>query len=391
MALIYFAYFSFLGSSLIGYFINYRQNLLSADQRNYVVAAYSQTLVIVKTIVQLILAYYTANYYLWVLVEFTFGIVYSFILNWKINQTYPWLKADVKMGRKLFKKYPEVMKKTKQLFLQKLLPFTQYQCSSFLVYAFVSLPTVALYNNYTMIGTKLTQFFLNFYSSLGAGVGNLIAEQNYPKIERIFWELLSVRFIIAGWMFFVSYFLLQPLITVWLGADYLLSDTIVLLVALNLFLRMSRAVFDTFLFGAGLFQDVLAPFVEMIIFYLVALIGGYLIGLPGIVFGGVISVFVIGWGWKPYFLFTRLFKTPLVGNIFILLKYLATIIATVILSSMICRVYKFVDPNASYYELLIYAILVSGTYIVIGMAIMLIFTQGFRDFVLVRLLKRKIA
>ena len=44
ISLIYFAYFSFLVSSLIGYFINYRQNLLGADQRNYVVTAYFQLL-----------------------------------------------------------------------------------------------------------------------------------------------------------------------------------------------------------------------------------------------------------------------------------------------------------------------------------------------------------
>lgn len=37
LPLIYFAYYAFLTSTLIGYFINYRQNLLGADQRNYVV------------------------------------------------------------------------------------------------------------------------------------------------------------------------------------------------------------------------------------------------------------------------------------------------------------------------------------------------------------------
>ena len=40
LGIIYFAFYSFLGSSLIGYFINYRQTLLSADQKNYLVAIY---------------------------------------------------------------------------------------------------------------------------------------------------------------------------------------------------------------------------------------------------------------------------------------------------------------------------------------------------------------
>lgn len=176
LGLIFFAYFSFLASSLIGYFANYKQTLLGADQKNYVVTAYFQTATIIKTIIQMALAYYTGNYYLWVIVELSFGIIYSFILNWKINQVYPWLRSEVSQGRILFKKYPEVMKYTKQLFVHKFTTFIQFQTTPFLIYAFVSLQTVAFYGNYTIITDKLSVFIGNLLGSTGAGVGNLIAE-----------------------------------------------------------------------------------------------------------------------------------------------------------------------------------------------------------------------
>lgn len=51
--IIYFAFYSFLGSSLIGYFINYRQILLSADQKNYLVAIYYQSANLVKIALQI--------------------------------------------------------------------------------------------------------------------------------------------------------------------------------------------------------------------------------------------------------------------------------------------------------------------------------------------------
>ena len=151
LLLIYFAYFSFLASSLIGYFINYRQNLLGADQRNYVVTGYYQTMNIVKTIIQMVLVYYTRSFYIWIAIELTFGIIYSFILNWKINQTYPWLRSEIRQGKALFKKYPEVMEKTKQLFVHKMAGFVQNQTTPFLIYSFVDLSTVAFYTNYTLI------------------------------------------------------------------------------------------------------------------------------------------------------------------------------------------------------------------------------------------------
>ena len=101
LPLIYFVYYSFLTSSLIGYFINYRQTLLGADQRNYVVTAYFQTANIIKICLQMYLAKRTCNYYLWSAIELSFGVIYSIILNYKINQVYPWLKSEVRLGRKL--------------------------------------------------------------------------------------------------------------------------------------------------------------------------------------------------------------------------------------------------------------------------------------------------
>ena len=79
-------------------------------------------------------AYYTGSYYLWVVIELTFGIIYSFILNWKINQVYPWLRSEVRLGKQLFKKYPEVMKYTKQLFVHKIGGLVQYQAAPILIY-----------------------------------------------------------------------------------------------------------------------------------------------------------------------------------------------------------------------------------------------------------------
>lgn len=99
ITLVYFAYYSFLTSSLIGYYFNYKQTLLGADQRNYVVTAYFQTANFIKAIIQITSALYTENCYLWVAVELVFAILYSIILNRKIKSVYPWLESEVKRGK----------------------------------------------------------------------------------------------------------------------------------------------------------------------------------------------------------------------------------------------------------------------------------------------------
>lgn len=179
LGVIYFAYFAFLTSALISYFVNYRQTLLGADQRNYVVTVYFQTANIIKILLQIALVCYVGSLYLWIAIELTFGILYSFILNWKINRVYPWLKCSVSEGRL---KYPEnriIVRKARQMFVHKLAGMGRTQLLPFLVYAFTSLKLVAYYGNYMLLLTKLNQLVDNFLGSTGAGVGSLIAEGGY--------------------------------------------------------------------------------------------------------------------------------------------------------------------------------------------------------------------
>ena len=73
--LIYFAFFCILGSSLLGYFINYRQILLTADQKQYVVSIYIQGASMVKCLLQMFFAYKWGNYYVWIILEFLFSFI----------------------------------------------------------------------------------------------------------------------------------------------------------------------------------------------------------------------------------------------------------------------------------------------------------------------------
>ena len=226
LPIIYFTFFSFLGSSLIGYFINYRQVLLSADQRNYVVAAYSQSANVLKILLQMALAYYTGNYVVWVLVEFSFGILYSIILNWKIKQVYPWLVTEIKKGKALCREYPDVMRNTKQLFIHKIGSVVYTQVTPFLVYAYASLQAVAYYGNYILVTSKLSSLLANFLGGTNASVGNLIAEGDKDKILKVYWELMSIRFLFVSIVVFALYHLLPPFIALWLGEEYVMSQAL---------------------------------------------------------------------------------------------------------------------------------------------------------------------
>lgn len=389
MGIIYFAYSSFLASSLIGYFANYKQTLLGADQKNYVVTAYFQSATIVKTLIQMASAYYTGSYYLWVTIELTFGIIYSFILNWKIRKVYPWLRSEIREGRKLFKKYPEVMRYTKQLFVHKIGGFVQFQTIPFLTYAFVSLKIVAYYGNYTIIIDKLATFVGNFLESTGAGVGNLIAEGNKGKIQSVFWELFAIRFWVASIVTFAVYMLVSPFIVLWLGEEYVLSNIILILILIRSFMGIIRGATDQFLFGFGLFYDTWAPITETVIFIIVAIIGGYFWGLAGILLGGVVSLITIVGIWKPYFLFSKGFKQSVWSYWYNCMVYvILCIIPAIVTCFVLYEIFPAGYASQSWGAWIIYSCVLTFTNAVLCCISLYVGTRGMRSFV-GRILKMK--
>lgn len=305
---IYLGFYAFLASSMLGYFVNYRQTLLSADQRNYEVTGYYQAVTSSKMLLQMVLAIYVQSFVLFLCIEVLFGIIYSIVLTYRINKVYPWLESDIKLGRRLFKKYPEIGKYVKQLFVHKIGGFVQSQVTPILIYSFVSLPVVALYGNYTLITQKLQGFVSGVLDSTSAGVGNLISEGNKEKNYATYRELFAVQFLVVGVLAVCIFHLCNPFITVWLGAEYLLSTLILALVSIRFFLSAFRGTTDQFLFGYGLFYDVWAPAVESIISIAVAVVGGILWGLPGVLCGPLVSIVIIVYLWKPYFLFRKGFE-----------------------------------------------------------------------------------
>lgn len=311
LGIIYFAFYSFLGSSLIGYFINYRQILLTADQKKYLVAVYLQSANIIKTIFQIYLAYTYQNLYVWVGIEFLFAIIGCITLNWKINKEYPWLVVNKKQGKLLMKKYPEVITKTKQVFIHRIKDFFLVKSDELFIFLFVSLKMVAFYGNYMIITSKLISLFSAITGSVGASIGNLVAEGDKTKMMRVFWELTTIQHTIANVICFSLYAFIEPFISHWLGAEYIMDHKILILLLIFLYISHSRGSVDAFNYAHGLYADVWSAWAELIINISITIIGGLKWGILGILLGKIISLMAIVVIWKPYYLFSAGFKEPI--------------------------------------------------------------------------------
>ena len=378
--LVYFAFYSFLASSMAGYIFNYKQLLVSANQKQYLVNAYFQTIGIVQSLVQILLAYYYRNLYLWVAVGLIFTVIGVIIFNIRIKQLYPWLDISLSEGRKNLKKYPEVLKKTRQIFVQKIKDFILYRSDEILVGAFVSVIKVAYYGNYTIITNKLIYLVNILSDGLSAGVGNLIAEGNDKNTMKVFWEITAARFLILGIIIFSLLMFVQPFIGCWLGKEYQLEELIVYLLIFHLFIYLQNAAVYIFIGASGLFGDVWAAWAELIINLTITIILAPKIGIAGILIGKISSVFFINFFWKPYYLFSKGFHKSVrifwkgMTPYYIIFIFFASL-------SILFKQFIITPYTHSFLNLLFIGVLVAVPLLLCYFILLFIFTPGMRHFI----------
>lgn len=380
---IWYAYLTFgvlLFSSLLGYFRNYRQIVLYADQKEYKIKEYVQGSTIIKTILQILtMTFLPYPFFSWLLLEFIGAIAATIILNQIIRKNYPWLKTKVSEGKNYLKEYPEVLKKTGQAFFHRIGGVILNQSSPLIIYGFTSLTTVALYGNYILIVSKVGSLLSSVFGSTGAAIGNLVASKDTPRIIRVFWELYDSRMCISVIALLCLYHLTNPFITIWLGKEYCLSNTfLILYIALNS-ISMTRTTVDNYINAYGLFKDVWAPLVEAGLNIGFSILLGYFFELNGIIIGILISQLVIISLWKPYFLFKQGIGIS-VKRYFLPMIYRYIVTSVLFILSYYAFIPLHLNQISTIKDFIINAITVGLSCLIIGGGIFYILFSGTKDF-----------
>lgn len=367
---LWYAYASFgvlLFSALLSYFVNYKQILLSADQKEYKIRYSYGMAMLVKVLVQIFAIRYLEDKYVWWLIlEIVFAVVASYVLNYTVNRTFPFISSSKLSLKELNEKYPTIQTKIKQVFVHKISSFVLTQTSPLIIYAFLSLTVVTLYGNYMLITLGLTSLIGALMDGQTASVGNLIAEGNDEKIMSVFDELFSIRFFVAVVMCYGIVTFAQPFITLWIGEDYLLPTSTVIIITSILYINLSRKAVETYINAYGFYSDIYAPVIEATLNISLSILLGYFFGLNGILLGVLISLVIVILGWKPIFLFCVNLKYGYARYVRNYLKHLLLTAVVTIVSYRLQYVLQ-VDSIESWSQLLLY-----GGVNIIGFAILLL-------------------
>jgi O-antigen/teichoic acid export membrane protein len=385
-----------MASSLAGYFFNYRQVVVTADQCDYRLLMVTQGARNGKLLLQIAAITWLAEGYVWWLVlELVATVATVAGIERLIRRRYPWLKTNVHTGGELRRRYPHIISKTKQLFFHRVGGLILTQTSPLVIYGFTSLTMVAVYENYMFIVLGIVAIVNALLGSVTAGVGNLVASATKEKVERFFGEMFSFRFFLAGVACVAMWMLAPSFVTLWVGGEYLLDGVSVGLLVAIMYVLVTRGTVDMFVTASGLFHDIWAPVVEAVLNLGLSIALGSMFGLRGVLAGVLISLLVVVKGWKPWFFFSRWLKVPFGKYLTMYGRHVVAAAVAVALFVPVVRLMRLwgVDPAGSYLRFAAYGALIVVVFGVLLAGSLWLFTPGMRDCVvrardIVKLMKR---
>lgn len=283
-------YFLYVFNSVITYFFSYKQCIITADQKNYVVALYQYGLCIVQNILQILALILTRNFILYFCLQILFSFFTNFFLARKAGKMYPYLKKYEK--EKLSQKdKSEIVKNIKAMFMHRFGGVVVNGTDSLVISKFFGVAIVGIYSNYFMITTTLNAMTSQIFNGITASVGNLGALESDRKSYHVFKVTNFIGFWIFSFCSICLFCLFNPFVQLWTrSAKMLLPVSVVFFIVANFYTTGMRQAVLTFKNSFGLFwYDRYKAVFEALINLIFSIVLAQKIGVAGVFLGTLIS------------------------------------------------------------------------------------------------------
>lgn len=308
---LYVIYFIFLANTAVSYFaFAYKTALLEALQRLDLTKKAYFIVGIAQYILQIVLLVTTRNYVLYILVLVVTTIARNIAVGWISAKKYPQYQCSGEIDTATKK---DIFQRVRGLLVGNISAVTYTTLDSIILSSLVGLTAVAIYNNYFMVCSQLLNLVVLIRNAMQASVGNSIAKES---VEKNYKDMLKWQFLfalIASWCVTCMFSIFQPFMTMWMGAERLLSMKDVSILCMWFFAITAQHSFFLYLSGNGLWWEMRWPYIMSSVCNLVLnIVLGKTLGITGILLASLISSTAFGLLWQCTILFKNYFnRTPI--------------------------------------------------------------------------------
>ena len=301
-------FFIFLVNLVSTYFVSYRHAIIKADQNNSVINTVQSSVLLGKSIIELIVIVafphfmemqYVYTVYLIVMVASTYLSELWCAHLAKKMYPYAFVRSEIPKEEKT-----EISKNVRSLLLYKVCNAVNKSIDAILISVLVSTTILGKYSNYTLIIGVLMGFGCLVSRNAIASLGNYVLTESKEKQADMFYLISFVHIVIAAF-FIVNYVgILQPFFHFVFGLDSTLSIATLVLTAVHIGFDLNYQVNELFRETTKMFRKI--PYISAINLALnivLSIVLGHFFGLEGIIAGTLIAYFLTSFWFETFALF----------------------------------------------------------------------------------------
>lgn len=322
-------YLQLLGS-VITYFAGaYKRNLLYADQKQYLLTVIDLAVYIVGTVLKICVLVLLKSYVIYLLIQILQAVVSNIFVGIVCDRNYPYLKEN--KGYR-YDKVPQLINNVKNIFIGRIGGFIYGSTDNLIISHFMGVVQVGYMSNYYVITESIKALTAAITEPIQPMIGNYIREEkDVEKSYVLFMNYTFIRYCIANIVCVGTIVMINPLLEIWLGKQYVLSQVISVLMICDMFIGIVHGPTGEFISVLGLFRnDRNMSIVAMSINLVMSIILVYKCGVVGVLIGTLLAQLYY-WVARAYIVFKNFFGQGILLYLKKIIVYIVIVVVDCIL------------------------------------------------------------
>lgn len=328
-------YFLYLLNTTCSYLLIYKSSILDAKQKKYEISKIEGLMVVVRLTTEFIVLVVFKEFIIYLIIELAMTIIKNLLIARKANQEYI-TRSKEKLDSKE-KKY--IFADIGALAMYQISGVVASGTDSIIISAILGTGLVGYLSPYKMILTQITVIIQQFFNAANASIGNLAVEEEDSNKQ--FQLFQGIDFAVFWLMAFCStslYILLNPFVEIWLGAQYQLSQGIVLVLTVDFVICNLIRVVALFRTSNGLFiQGKYRPVIMTGLNIIFSILGAHVLGMFGVLLATVIARVVTQVWYDPWLIYREVFKKNVFDYFKRYICYIISIIISIVCITFLCH------------------------------------------------------
>jgi len=324
---LFIIYLLYLFNTSISYFFNYKRSLIIASQNGHLDSLNQLYFNIIKGVLQIFALFVLHNFLLFLIIQIVCTFLGNYLISKKADKLFPYLALNREQ------KIDKIDKDTLQrnvfaMSFSKLGSVVITGVDNLLISKFVGIILMGIYSNYLLLISTVRILFIQILLPITASVGNYVTEKTDDESQIFFKKLFFINAYFAICSFIALSTLINPLIYLIWGKEYVFSALITFLISFNFYLDRMRTTSQIFIDAKGLFLSIKwKSFFEAIVnlsfslYFLLVLKWGF----ESVIIATIISNLSTNIWWEPFVVFKYGFKKKVTDYYITFVKYTVTL------------------------------------------------------------------